>query len=218
MSKKYTSQVWVAAWAAITSATSLLAQKTPDEMRVVTDAEKSAIAAAMPNALQVQARQPRKILVISQSQGYYHRATPLAETLSNLVQAMNQGYSFVYSSKQEDYRAEKLKQYAAIVCNNNTGIHEIIKDPEIRQAVISFVEQGGGLMAIHGAADGGWLEYNVMIGCRFAGHPWGSGEEHPFVNEQPTNPLSQAFGALLLPYASGEASHSLSSRPPVFRY
>ncbi len=194
MSKKHHLRMWVITWLAVSSSARLLAQKTPDEVRVVTEAEKAAIAAAMPATMPAKANQPRKILVISQSQGYYHRATPLAETLFKLVQEQNQGYSFVFSSNQEDYRAEKLKQVAAIVCNNNTGIHEILKDPEIRKDVINFVEQGGGLMAVHGAADGGWLEYNLMIGCRFVGHPWGSGEEHPFVNEQPNHPLSQAFG------------------------
>ena len=186
--------MWVITWLAVLSSARLLAQKTPDEVRVVTEAEKAAIAAAMPATMPAKANLPRKILVISHSQGYYHRATPLAETLFKLVQDQNQGYSFIFSSNQEDFRAEKLKQVAALVCNNNTGIHEIIKDPEIRKDVITFVEQGGGLMAVHGAADGGWLEYNLMIGCRFAGHPWGSGEEHPFVNEQPTHPLSQPFG------------------------
>jgi type 1 glutamine amidotransferase len=194
MSKRYLSPLWIAAWAFLATVTSLQAQKSLDEVRVLTEAEKTAIAAAMPKTLPAKARQPRKILVISLSQGYYHQGTPMAEEIFRRVEAMNQGYSFVYSSNQEDYRAEKLNAYAAIVCNNNTGIHDIIKDPEIRQAILSFVEQGGGLMAIHGAADGGWLEYNQMIGCRFVGHPWGSGEVHPFVNEQPTHPLSQAFG------------------------
>ena len=164
MSNKYHLQMWGITWMMITSSTGLLAQKTTDEVRIVTEAEKAAIAAAMPATLPAKAMLPRKILVISHSQGYYHRATPLAETLFKLVQDQNQGYSFIFSSNQEDFRAEKLKQVAALVCNNNTGIHEIIKDPEIRKDVITFVEQGGGLMAVHGAADGGWLEYNLMIG------------------------------------------------------
>jgi type 1 glutamine amidotransferase len=194
MSKKIHIRLLVMTWMIATSSTGLLAQKTPDEVRVVTEAEKAAIAAAMPAALPAKANVPRTILVISHSQGYYHRATPLAETLFKFVADKYPSYSFIFSSNQEDFRAEKLKQVAAIVCNNNTGIHEIIKDPEIRKAIITFVEQGGGFMAVHGAADGGWLEYNQMVGCRFAGHPWGSGEEHPFINEQPTHPLSQAFG------------------------
>ena len=98
MSKKYHLRMWVITWLAVLSSARLLAQKTPDEVRVVTEAEKAAIAAAMPATMPAKANLPRKILVISHSQGYYHRATPLAETLFKLVQDQNQGYSFIFSS------------------------------------------------------------------------------------------------------------------------
>ena len=56
MSKRYLSPLWIAAWAFLATVTSLQAQKSLDEVRVLTEAEKTAIAAAMPKTLPAKAR------------------------------------------------------------------------------------------------------------------------------------------------------------------
>ncbi|CAA6677823.1 Unannotated [Lentimonas sp. CC4] len=176
----------------------LLAQKSPADVRVLAENDRAAIAAAMPSALQTQAIKPRKLLVMSRSMGYYHKSTPMGNAFFEQVQSKYHGYTFDFSDSQEDYSADKLQQYDALIFNNCTGLEKNITDPAIRQGIIDFVQQGGGLMIIHGAADAGshgWAAYNDMIGFRFAGHPWGAGQVHCCINEDTEHPLTEDFEA-----------------------
>ena len=169
---------------------SVHAQKSPADARVVKDSDRAAVAAALPGALQVSAKQPRKVLVFSRSLGYYHKATPLGKVLFESVQQRYGDYTFVLSDEPEDYAPEKLKQYDAIVFNNCTQMQKRLSDPATQKGIITFVEQGGGFMGIHAAADGGWTEYNQMLGSRFAGHPWGAGNVHAFQCETPSHGMT----------------------------
>ena len=177
--------------------TILQAQKTPADARVLTDEDRAAIAAAMPAALQTPALKPRKLLVMSRSMGYYHASTPMGNAFFEQVQQKYGDYAFDFSDNQEDYRAENLQQYDALVFNNCTGFDRNITDPAIRQGILDFVQQGGGLMVIHGAADAGasWPAYNEMIGFRFMAHPWNAGQVHACINEDTDHPLTKHLGA-----------------------
>ena len=175
----------------------LQAQKSPADARVLTDSDRAAIAAAMPAALQTPAVKPRKLLVMSRSMGYYHASTPMGNAFFEQVQQKYGDYAFDFSDNQEDYRAENLQQYDALVFNNCTGFDRNITDPAIRQGILDFVQQGGGLMVIHGGADAGgsWPAYNEMIGFRFMAHPWNWNQEHSCINEDTDHPLTQHLGA-----------------------
>lgn len=175
----------------------LQAQKSPADARVLVDTDRAAIASAMPVALQTPAIKPRKLLVMSRSMGYYHTSTPMGNALFEQVQAKYAGYTFDFSDNQEDYRAENLQQYDALIFNNCTGLDRNIEDPAIRQAILDFVQQGGGLMVIHGAADAGgsWSAYNDMVGFRFMAHPWNAGQVHSCCNEDTKHPLTNSFEA-----------------------
>lgn len=170
------------------------AQDMSNKIRETTPAENEAIAKALPPKLLVKPQKPRKILVFSTSMGYYHQSTPLGIELFKLVQDKLGGYTFTFTEKQEDFRADNLKNYDAIIFNNCTHVHRTITDEQIQKDVVNYVLNGGGLMGIHAAADGGWPEFNELLGSKFAGHPWGSGETHPFIVEEPTNPLASVFG------------------------
>lgn len=175
----------------------LQAQKSPADARVLTDSDRAAIAAAMPAALQTPAVKPRKLLVMSRSMGYYHASTPMGNAFFEQVQQKYGDYAFDFSDNQEDYRAENLQQYDALVFNNCTGFDRNITDPAIRQGILDFVQQGGGLMVIHGGADAGgsWPAYNEMIGFRFMAHPWNWNQEHSCINEDTAHPLTKHLGA-----------------------
>ena len=171
------------------------AQKTPADVRVVTDANRAAIEAAMPAGLLMPAKQPRRILVLSRSMGFYHKATPLGKVFFENVQKAFKGYTFVMSDEPKDYTPENLKQYDALLLNNGTGVHKLLTDVATQKGIIQFVQDGGGIMGIHAASDGGWPEYNEMIGSRFAGHPWTAGGTHAFLNEQPAHGMTKQFGS-----------------------
>jgi len=176
---------------AIASFSGLYAQKSTDKIRVVSPESLAAIEAAMPPKLFGPAKQARKVLVLSQSMGYYHASTPYGKAFFKQVQDQYDGYTFVLSDDQEDYRYENLKDFDAIVFNNGTRVENTITDPQIQSDVIRFIREGGGMVGIHGAADGGWPEFNEMIGFRFGGHPWAWNEEHSFIVEEPSHSCVQ---------------------------
>ena len=63
----------------------------------------------------------------------------------------------------------------------------------LRQNLLEWVRNGGGLMGIHAASDtGGCDEYNEALGGRFSGHPWHA--LVPVRNDDPSNPINAAFG------------------------
>ncbi|MFT6434677.1 MAG: type 1 glutamine amidotransferase/HEAT repeat protein [Candidatus Azotimanducaceae bacterium] len=178
----------------LVSFSSLHSQKNPADVRIVTPQDLASIRAAMPQSLLVPAKESRKILVFSRSRGYYHKSTPLGKAFFEEIQNQFSGYTFVMSDDQEDYRFEKLKKFDAIVFNNGTGVNSTISDPQIQADVIRFAQEGGGIMGIHAASDGGWHEFNQMLGYRFAGHPWTAGETHSFLLEQPGHRCVEHIG------------------------
>ena len=181
----------------LSQAALLQAHNGPENARVLTDTERGEIAAALPAALQTPAIKPRKLLVMSRSMGYYHTSTPMGNAFFEQVQQKYGDYAFDFSDNQEDYRAEKLQQYDALVFNNCSHLDRIITDSAVRQGILDFVQQGGGLMVIHAAAnDGGrWPAYSEMIGFRFMGHPWVWNQEHSCLNEETDHPLTKHLGA-----------------------
>jgi type 1 glutamine amidotransferase/HEAT repeat protein len=178
---------------AVASFSGLQAQPSADQVRVVSPSDLASIKAAMPPALQAPAKQVRKVLVFSQSTGYYHESTPLGKAFFQLVEKTYRGYTVVLSDDPNDYRYENLKRFDAIVFNNGTHVQNTITDPQIQSDVIRFVREGGGVLGIHAAVDGGWPEFNEMFGHRFNGHPWNAGEVHSFLVEEPAHVCVQHF-------------------------
>lgn len=119
----------------------------------------------------------KKVLIFSHTTGYRHAAiAPGAAALARLVRA--QGMEPVASEAPEAF--DDLSGYAAIVLLSSTTDR---KKPESewlvgarRDSLQRFVRGGGGIVAIHAAADSHyhWPWYTRMIGGRFASHPPGT--------------------------------------------
>jgi type 1 glutamine amidotransferase len=119
------------------------------------------------------------ILIYSGTTGYRHESIPAGiQAVTDI--AKKRGLSVVASEDPNVFSADNLKRFRAIVllsCTTNP------KDPasewfvgDRRTALQSFVERGGGVLAIHAAADShyNWPWYGKMIGARFARHPSGT--------------------------------------------
>ena len=66
--------------------------------------------------------------------------------------------------------------------------------PEVRQALLRFVERGGGFVGIHCATDT-WYEvpeYGELVGAYFDGHPWT--QRVRLVVEDPAHPSTRHLG------------------------
>lgn len=125
--------------------------------------------------------QPRQdaILIFSHTTGWRHDSIPAGiEALSTI--AVERGLQAVASEDPEVFSSESLKRFRAIVLLSPTTDP---KDPksewlvgERRTALQQFVAQGGGILAVHAAADSHyhWPWYGKLIGGRFARHPPGT--------------------------------------------
>ncbi len=113
---------------------------------------------------------PFKILVFSKTAGFRHYSIPIGvATLQQLGSA--NGFEVVATEDDKVFTPENLKQYAAVVWLNTTGI--VLTDNRQRKAFEDYMAGGGGFVGIHSAADTEyeWKWYETLVGARFKCHP-----------------------------------------------
>ena len=146
---------------------------------------------------------------------------PAFNEFMKILEARSEGmWKVKFSDDVKDFELENLKKYDCVIINNCTGrFFESYRDErekmsdeqkradtaaniKYRDNLIKYVEEGGGIMGMHAACDAmdckdsanpneKFPAYPVMMGGRFAGHPWGAGNpdvtvlvedpEHPTV-------------------------------------
>jgi type 1 glutamine amidotransferase len=126
--------------------------------------------------------QPRgAILIFSGTTGYRHESIPAGIRAVAAI-ARKRGLEVQASEDPSVFSADNLKHFRAIVLLSCTTDP---KNPASewltgsrRDALQDFVHRGGGILAIHAAADSHyfWPWYGKLIGGHFARHPTGTPE------------------------------------------
>lgn len=137
--------------------------------------------------------QPKRALVFWRCDGFPHKdAIDYAQALFELLGKKG----FVQAEYTADYqalRAEHLAKFDVLVMSNSTDI-DTARHPFIEEGILSFVNNGGGYMLLHGAVDN--FKNNPKLielaGTLFGGHPW-SGGPFQFKIEEPQNPINKGF-------------------------
>jgi type 1 glutamine amidotransferase len=119
------------------------------------------------------------ILIYSGTTGYRHESIP-AGIKAISAMAARRGLTVVASEDPTLFSVSSLKRFRAIVllsCTTdpkNPASEWLVGDR--RDALQQFVRDGGGIVAIHAAADShyNWPWYGRMIGGHFARHPAGT--------------------------------------------
>jgi hypothetical protein len=122
-----------------------------------------------------------RLLIFSHSTGYRHASIePGVAALREI--ATREGFVAEASEDSGVFTAEQLARYDAIILLSTTT-DKNNPDSEFfagarREAFERFVRAGGGVLAIHAAADGhrGWPWHRRMIGAVFEHHPPGTPE------------------------------------------
>lgn len=119
------------------------------------------------------------ILIYSGTTGFRHDSIPAGiQAITKIAKA--RGLSVVASEDPSVFSADRLRKFSAIVLLSCTTDP---KNPasewltgDRRTALQQFVSRGGGILAIHAAADSHyfWPWYGHMIGAHFARHPKGT--------------------------------------------
>jgi type 1 glutamine amidotransferase len=122
---------------------------------------------------------PGAVLIFSHTSGYRHDSIPAGNAAMETI-ARDRGLASVTSEDPSVFSEESLSRFSAIVFMSATT------DPskpesewltgDRRAALQQFVARGGGILAVHAAADShyGWDWYGKLIGGRFASHPAGT--------------------------------------------
>ena len=119
------------------------------------------------------------ILIYSGTTGYRHDSIPAGINAVTAI-AKRRGLDVVATENPDVFSANSLKRFRAIIllsCTTdpkNPSSEWLVGDR--RTALQQFVRQGGGIVAIHAAADShySWPWYGRLIGGHFARHPAGT--------------------------------------------
>lgn len=134
------------------------------------------LAGALPIAAEAKAA---RVLVFSHTTGYRH-ASIEAGVAALKAMGVRRAFDVVASEDPAIFSTEGLKPFAVIVLLSTTTKPT---DPASewlvgarREAFQAFVHRGGGIVAIHAAADSHyhWPWYGRLIGGRFTRHPKGT--------------------------------------------
>lgn len=109
------------------------------------------------------------VLVFSKTAGFRHDSIP------DGIQAIEElgtehGFTVEPTEDAEEFTAENLARYDAVVFLSTTGD---VLSQEQQTAFESYVEEGGGYVGVHAAADTeyDWPFYGGLVGAYFESHP-----------------------------------------------
>lgn len=179
----------------------------------VTDAWKGKIEKLAPDKTTFPTKKKHKILLFSLFTGFNHWVVPHTAAMVEILGKKSGAFEVVSSNDITMFEKNNLKQFDAVVLNNNCSINprrdlfydELSKDKslsetaltskakELEENLLSFVKKGGGLMALHGGIvmQNKSTEFSEMMGGSFDYHP----TQQPLAVHlaDPKNPLLEAF-------------------------
>jgi type 1 glutamine amidotransferase/sugar phosphate isomerase/epimerase len=155
--------------------------------------ERQAILAALPKQAPAKPRKPRKLLVLDVNIAYPgHRSIPAENFGIEQMGSQTGAYEAVSSNDLDNLKYDKIKQFDAVFLNNTVGM--IFIDPEVREGLLRFVREGGGLAGNHGTSHASmdWPEFHEMIGVRRGVHR--ENTEQAWIKiDDPKSPLTAPF-------------------------
>jgi len=167
--------------------------RTTEIRRKLTPEDREKVEAAIPAKAPAKPLKPRKLLVVDMQVAYPgHRSIPHANLAIELMGKRTGAYEPAFSNDLANLRWEKLRQYDALYLNNTVG--PIFNAPEIRESLLRFVREGGGLAGNHGATHASldWPEFAELIGGKNGPHR--DADEKVMVKlDDPASPINAAF-------------------------
>ncbi|QNL52224.1 ThuA domain-containing protein [Olivibacter sp. SDN3] len=109
------------------------------------------------------------VLVFSKTNGFRHdsieKGTATIEALGR-----DNGFEVVHTEDSTLFTSDYLDKFKAVIFLSTTG--DILNDAQ-QQAFENYIQQGGGFVGVHAAADTeyGWPWYNKLVGAWFLSHP-----------------------------------------------
>ena len=171
---------------------------------------KAKIDDAAPREAIVKPKKPHKLLVTDlQMYGGPH---PLAQgnLMLELMGKYTGAFDPVFSNDLELLKYPKIKEFDGVWLNDVCGM--VHNDPEVREGILRFVREGGGIGGHHAVtfSDNNWPEFAEMMGGWSGQHHI---EKQAIKVDDPSSPLTRMFGA-----ASFEHVDEFYQFPPYSPY
>jgi type 1 glutamine amidotransferase len=130
--------------------------------------------------------------MLTATTGYRHDSIPTARATMSDV-AATQGFVLSATENLVEINAASPSSTDVLMFALTTG--ELALDPSQKNAIVRFVENGGGFIGVHSAADTlyTWPDYGRMLGAYFKEHPWT--REGTVTVEDPAHAVTMGLGA-----------------------
>ena len=152
---------------------------------------KARIEAAVPKTAPAQPKKPRKLLIVDLQAAYGgHGSLPYSNTAFQAMAKQTGAFEAVFSNDLANLRYDKLKQYDALFLNNTVG--PILNAQEIRDGIVRYMKEGGGLIGYHGTGRTSldWKDFRNILGA-YSGPHTVSTEKVIITVEDTKSPLTQ---------------------------
>jgi type 1 glutamine amidotransferase len=168
------------------------------------------ISEAAPRQAIATPKKPRKLLVTDIQMYSGHSTIPHGNWLLELMGKQTGAFEPVFSNDLNLLKYPKIKEFDAIYLNNVCGM--VYNDPEVRDGILRFVREGGGIGGHHAVtfANNHWPEFADMMGGWAGAHHV---EKQMIKVDDATSPLTKSFGS-----ASFEHTDEFYQFPPSSPY
>ena len=155
-------------------------------------AMRAEIDAAIPRQATAKPARPRKLLVTDIQMYSGHSTIPHGNYMIELMAKYTGAFEATFSNDPELLKYPRIKEFDAVFFNNVCGM--VHNDPEVREGIMRFVREGGGLGGNHAVtyANLNWPEFADMMGGWAGQHRV---EEQVIKIDDPSSPLMKPFGS-----------------------
>ena len=183
--------MWPAMTARVNQMLDTPAGKIRDGSRLDADMRKQ-IDAAIPREAIVKPKKPRKLLVTDIQMYSGHGTIPHGNYMLELMAKYTGAFEPTFSNDPNLLKYPKIKEFDAVFLNNVCGM--TFPDPEVREGILRFVREGGGIGGNHAVtfSNNHWPEYIEMLGGFAGAHHT---EKQVMKVDDPNSPLTKSFGS-----------------------
>jgi type 1 glutamine amidotransferase len=155
-------------------------------------AMRAEIDAAIPRQAIAKPARARKLLVTDIQMYSGHSTIPHGNHMIELMAKYTGAFEPTFSNDQSMLKYPKIKEFDAVFFNNVCGM--VHNDPEVRESILRYVREGGGLGGNHAVtyANLNWPEFADMMGGWAGQHRV---EEQIIKIDDPNSPLMKPFGS-----------------------
>jgi type 1 glutamine amidotransferase/sugar phosphate isomerase/epimerase len=135
---------------------------------------------------------PRKLLVTDIQMYSGHSTIPHGNWLIEQMGKYTGAFEPTFSNDLSLLKYPKIKEFDAVYLNNVCGM--VHNDPEVRDGILRFVREGGGIGGHHAVtfANNNWPDFAEMMGGWAGAHHT---EKQVIKVDDPNSPLTKSFGS-----------------------